>query len=231
VSKAGIKYYFLTLLIILSTALYGAKSPSRKFNEEELNKARREHNYGIFDQKFEGESLLDKISNTINEWIGVLLSPLQHVPAWVIYVIAFVILIILLAVLLRMNGNLSLFGNSGDDAVAGNPAYHENIHEIDFNKEIQEALKQGDYRKAVRLYYLLSLKLLSDKKLIDWQSHKTNREYIRELRATDLRMKLEEVTFMFELVWYGEVEMDQSVFDEIFKEMKGLQGAIKATVV
>jgi hypothetical protein len=213
----------------MSTMAYALPTPARKFNDDELRRERRENNYGLYDEKTEASSWLDNVINRIDEWLSTVFSPIEKVPAWVVYLIAFALLAVLIVVMLGMSGNLP-FGNAGHESADGNASEHENIHEIDFTKEIQEALKQGDYRKAVRLYYLLSLKLLSDKKLIDWQSHKTNREYIRELRATELRMKLEEVTFMFELVWYGEVEMDQTVFDEIFKEMQDLQKAIKATV-
>jgi len=213
----------------MSTITYAAPTPVRKFNAEELKQARSENDYGLYDTKIEENSWLDKILNKIDEWLSDVFSPIGKLPAWVIYVIAFALLLVLIVVILGMTGSLP-FGNSGQESADGNGIDHENIHEIDFTKEIQEALKQGDYRKAVRLYYLLSLKLLSDRKLIDWQSHKTNREYIRELRAQELKMKLEEVTFMFELVWYGEVEMDKIVFDEILKEMQDLQKAIKATV-
>ena len=55
----------------------------------------------------------------------------------------------------------------------------EDINKMDFEKRINDAVNNRDYRLAVRLYYLKMLKLLSDKKIIDWQINKTNSAYVK----------------------------------------------------
>jgi len=55
----------------------------------------------------------------------------------------------------------------------------ENIHEIDFDAEIEKAASQHNYRLAVRMLYLKCLKQLSDATLIKWQPEKTNSNYIK----------------------------------------------------
>src|SRR5690606_33793225 len=50
-----------------------------------------------------------------------------------------------------------------------NIPYHESledIHEIDFSEQIESAIASGNYRLAVRLHYLRTLKSLSDRNLI-----------------------------------------------------------------
>jgi hypothetical protein len=51
---------------------------------------------------------------------------------------------------------------------------NENIHEIDYDQDIKEAIAAGNYSLAVRLLYLQTLKTLSDNALIKWNINKTN---------------------------------------------------------
>jgi hypothetical protein len=88
----------------------------------------------------------------------------------------------------------------------------ENIHELDFNTLLDEAVQQQDYRRAIRLYYLHTLKQLTDRELIHWQPGKTNRSYIRELQAKALRTDFEKITALFEYVWYGGSRVTEAHF-------------------
>lgn len=90
----------------------------------------------------------------------------------------------------------------------------ENIHEMDFNSLIQQAIEQKLYRKAVRLYYLRILKTMTDKEIIEWQINKTNRDYRYELEKTGHSAGFEEITFLFDYIWYGEFPIDEPVFKE-----------------
>jgi hypothetical protein len=49
----------------------------------------------------------------------------------------------------------------------------DNIHEINFDKLIQQSAAQQDYRLAVRFWYLKMLKVMSDADLIHWEISKT----------------------------------------------------------
>lgn len=89
----------------------------------------------------------------------------------------------------------------------------ENIHEIDFNDEINKAVLNGNYRLAVRLLYLRSLKLLSDQELINWQPEKTNQTYIDELEDLERKQEFKILTLGFEYVWYGDFSIDKEVFN------------------
>ncbi len=88
----------------------------------------------------------------------------------------------------------------------------ENIHEIDFDAEIEKAVSQHNYRLAVRMLYLKCLKQLSDATLIKWQPEKTNSAYINELNDVVKRTAFKLLTRQFEYVWYGEFAIDGSTF-------------------
>ncbi|CAN5398715.1 hypothetical protein BH09BAC6_BH09BAC6_07370 [soil metagenome] len=99
----------------------------------------------------------------------------------------------------------------------------ENIHEIDFDAEIEKAVAQHNYRLAVRLLYLKCLKQLSDASLIQWQPDKTNIAYINELSETKQLDAFKLLTRRFEYVWYGGFVIDAPVFkqiNELFQQFK-----------
>ncbi|AEI48294.1 DUF4129 domain-containing protein [Runella slithyformis] len=102
----------------------------------------------------------------------------------------------------------------------------ENIHELDFNKLIEEAIENRNYRLAVRMYYLKSLKQLTDKQLIHWQPTKTNRIYVDELGNSRLKADFERLTSQFEYVWYGEFSVSESEFSVLKEEFSTFSGKI-----
>ena len=79
----------------------------------------------------------------------------------------------------------------------------ENIHEIDFDTAIDEAFMKKDFRLAVRLLYLQTLKRLTDTGLINYKPDKTNRQYVYELANSAYKSDFETLTRQFEFVWYG----------------------------
>ncbi|MBB5619970.1 hypothetical protein HDE69_001008 [Pedobacter cryoconitis] len=91
----------------------------------------------------------------------------------------------------------------------------DNIHEIDFNTEIDQAIQSANYRLAVRLMYLLSLKKLNSRNLINWQPEKTNQTYIREIADPQQRAQFSLLTTQFEYIWYGEFFIDQENFKQV----------------
>ena len=98
----------------------------------------------------------------------------------------------------------------------------ENIHEMDFNQLITNAITQKDYKNAIRLSYLKLLKTLTDEDLITWKADKTNLDYIAELKQSPLQTPFKKTTIVFEHVWYGEFTINESHFDEtmlIFNDM------------
>lgn len=91
----------------------------------------------------------------------------------------------------------------------------ENIHDINFDGEIERAVSQHNYRLAVRMLYLKCLKQLSDANLIKWQIDKTNSAYIDELTNAHQRQLFSSLTLQFEYVWYGEFTIDGQTFKNI----------------
>jgi hypothetical protein len=101
----------------------------------------------------------------------------------------------------------------------------ENIHEITFDEEIEKAIAQRNYRLAIRLLYLSTLKQLNDLQLIHWQIEKTNSAYLNELTNSTQKQSFGKLTRQFEYVWYGDFPVNGQSFQNIrssfhdFKQM------------
>ncbi len=103
-----------------------------------------------------------------------------------------------------------------------------NIHAISFDDMIAEATAKQQYKRAVRLFYLKSLKQLSDREWIDWRPYKTNYEYVRELKKNELDSDFKQVTYLFENVWYGDFQLNQNTFRETERQFKDFEQRINA---
>lgn len=91
----------------------------------------------------------------------------------------------------------------------------ENIHEVDFETAIEEAIGQRNFRLAIRLLYLQTLKRLTDGGLIAWKPDKTNRQYVFELINTPFQADFDRLTTQFEFVWYGDFPLDEARFQQV----------------
>jgi hypothetical protein len=91
----------------------------------------------------------------------------------------------------------------------------ENIHEMDFDKLIQEALRKKEFRLAIRLTFLQSLKILADHQHIYWEPGKTNHDYLNELKVTSLKSGFAQLNYYFEYAWYGNFTISQETFNQV----------------
>jgi hypothetical protein len=120
----------------------------------------------------------------------------------------------------KMN-RLNLFAASSQS----NTSYtieEEDIHVIAFDEAIQNALKDGNYRLAIRFLYLQNLKILTDKDIIAWQPNKTNRDYVYELIPT-LQQTFKHITDVFEYAWYGQLNVSEDDFFELKEDVLNFQ--------
>ncbi|MDD3040265.1 DUF4129 domain-containing protein [Bacteroides sp.] len=131
--------------------------------------------------------------------------------------ICIAIILLLLIIWFVYRKNPGLFMRSPKSALPYS-VEEDTIYGVDFPGGITDALAHNDYREAVRLLYLQTLKHLSDEKRIDWQPYKTPTQYNSEVRMPAFR----ELTNHFLRVRYGNFEATE----ELFGKMQTLQGEI-----
>lgn len=102
----------------------------------------------------------------------------------------------------------------------------EYIHETDLDRFLREALIASNWPLAVRLYFLQTIKQLSEKEAIVWSKEKTNRDYLREMRSHRLGTQFRDATRQYERVWYGNQPLTAAEFERLEPEFKALLGEI-----
>ena len=81
--------------------------------------------------------------------------------------------------------------------------------------QLRNAIKNGNYRMAVRYLYLQTLSRLAERKFIEINTNKTNYEYVTEVRKHKFANEFASLTLKYEYVWYGEYPVDGKLFEQI----------------
>ena len=97
--------------------------------------------------------------------------------------------------------------------------------------EAELLAREGNLRGAIRKGYIALLCELSDRKLIGLAQHKTNRDYLRDVRKKrELHENMNGLTQNFERHWYGTEETEEKDWEEFrngyFKTVGNGQSAV-----
>lgn len=130
------------------------------------------------------------------------------------YLVGIALLVVVIMMILKVDAFKIFYAGQGASTIKYN-VLDENIHEMDFENLIQEAISKNDYRTGVRLVFLYSLKILSDKQLIHWEQGKTNHDYVAELKSPELKTGFNELSFYFEYAWYGNFSINHDLFSKV----------------
>jgi hypothetical protein len=92
----------------------------------------------------------------------------------------------------------------------------------------RQLLEGGEFRVALRAFYLASLAHLAERDLITIAKFKSNHEYERELRRRahalpDLATLFEQSVTVFESVWYGMHDVNAELVMEFSAKVKSIK--------
>lgn len=113
-----------------------------------------------------------------------------------------------------------IFGTNSNKKKIDYYDIEKNIHLVDFEKLIRESLEQGKKRLCVRYYYLWLLKVMAENNFIDWHVDKTNTDYLYELQSKPLKDEFTYLSYLYNYIWYGEFDMDDSSFQNTQSRFK-----------
>lgn len=143
------------------------------------------------------------------------------------YILLGVLVFLLIRFFLRVNSN-HLITKAKEQGSVAITEEEQIIKNEDIPALIREAINQKNYRLAIRYYYLLSLKYLSDNETIAWQPQKTNADYINELKSSGLKDSFRNITRIYDYVWYGEFGVDALKFETLKQSFENLNNSIKS---
>lgn len=208
----------------------------KTFSEKAMNTYRASDDF-IYNEDYTFTSAIDKFFDTIKRYFIWLLEKLfgplfaknvfDALPSRdiVLYTITFVLLGLIIFFFYKSKLRFLFYKKSKKSS--GLTFIEENIHEIDFVSEILNAEEQKKYRLAIRLQFLALLKQLDTVDLIHWESQKTNREYIQQLKNDEFRSEFEEIVLIFEYVWYGEFTPNEEQYKKTVELFRVLQNKLQ----
>lgn len=86
----------------------------------------------------------------------------------------------------------------------------EDLNILNFEIEISDALANKNYALVVRLRYLNALHILAKADLVQVKNGKTNYDYLYELKSGVIKDNFSALARLFDYIWYGEFEANQS---------------------
>jgi hypothetical protein len=93
----------------------------------------------------------------------------------------------------------------------------------------RELLEQGEFRLALRAFYLASLAHLAERNLVSLAKFKSNRDYLRELQRRahafpEVASVFDNNVGVFDRVWYGRHEVDAELVARFAADVQRLKG-------
>lgn len=119
------------------------------------------------------------------------------------------------------DSNVGLFRKknvAANNAGTGEEEMPEDIFAINYQKEIDKAVAQGNFRMAIRLNFLRMLRTLSDKNIIQYKQDRTNLDYLMQLHGSKHYPSFFRLTRHFEYAWYGQFEVSREAYQLISGE-------------
>ncbi|WP_157417844.1 hypothetical protein [Aequorivita capsosiphonis] len=163
----------------------------------------------------------------IGQIFGFHLTPgMYQIIKLIVYSLLIFFAIYILIKLLVGNNASSLFSRQSK-LVAPLNIQEEHIENVDLDSYIKNALKEENYRLAIRYMYLKSLKLLSLNNIIDWHFEKTNTDYYREIENESLKENFKKASYLYDNIWYGEYALDKIGFENAQKDFERLNQHLK----
>ncbi len=192
------------------------KIDKRSFLSAEVDKLKADPDLNYQQPPTVAESLWDRFKQWLSWFFDSLFEKASttDLGRLIMYTLAAVVVIVVIMMMLKVNA-VKVFYLGADQGRQPYQVFHENIHEMDFDKLIQAAVEKNEFRLATRLVFLHALKLLSDKHLIEFSAGKTNHDYVEELKPSDLKTGLNELSFYFDYAWYGNFMITDTQFQKI----------------
>ena len=235
------KYLYIIVLLI-SFSTFGQKDTLqyeknhieiKQFNKEKLSnfKNQKDFQYDV-EKEVRNKTWLDHVL----KWIGNRLKELLQwlfgdrravgVFKFIVTVLPYVVGILMLLLILKVFINVRTEGiylKAGINTHIKMSDEEKIIKNRDIKALITKALKEKDYRLAIRYHYLYILQQFEVKGLINWELQKTNHDYEKELLNKQLKQHFKDITYLYDFVWYGDFKIEKKDFEKAEVQFKNIE--------
>jgi len=199
----------------------------RLLSDDLLDKYKNDPEFDYDGGPEEADDWITKIKNWINHQLIRLSSSKVYsiLLDYLYYGLMIIALILIIRGLTKADRRGLLFGKINTNEIKMIES-EEDISQINFDELIAAAAERKDYKLAVRYLFLKSLKLLSEKELIELRNNKTNYQYLSEIKNNRISSAFQIATSRFEWIWYGDFPVDEKVMKSSQKDFNELFGLI-----
>lgn len=208
------------------------------FNKEQIEKYKDD---GAFDymEQVEGDSWWTRFKKWVDlrfqqliDWLfgdykahSVVVFLLNILP----YIILGAVVGFIIWLFIRLNPGASIL-NEPKKAEVYLSEEEEIIQSKDISELIEMAVNNGEYRLAVRYYYLQLLKQLNEAEIIHYEYQKTNAEYLAEIKEDRIKTPLKKIMRFYDFIWYGNFPVTPDDFSRVQASFKELGSSLKPAV-
>jgi len=202
--KKGVTYLLIFLLPMLSLT-QDSSGNDRSYDQEQLDKFNSMSSYDY-----------DRVIPPSNNLFAKFFRAIANALGWFFStVFGYMVIAVLVGLLIWIILKNTSSGKAGltkrqtkDDGLT--VMDKERLEQADFDELLKQALRNENYRLAIRYTFLKSLKVLQQADLIDWHKEKTNYDYLLEL-PTHHHSDFKKVVSVYEYVWYGEFSAEREL--------------------
>lgn len=239
--KRSINNY--VFFIILFTCLFGQSGrlsafhqiaddtthiDQKSFNNTQLEAFKADKDFQYKELSQAGLSWWDRFKLMIGLWLSQLFSAGGGSPFLKILIYTLCALAVIYVVLKLLKIDIRhIFYRSARKSRLQYHSIDDDIHAMDFDTLIKQAVSNNNFREAVRLIYLAALKQLSDHDHLHWKIGKTNHEYMDELSGTAFKEEFDQLSYYFEYSWYGQFTVSRTLYADVSKKYQSLTDKIK----
>ena len=194
---------------------------TEKYNGEEFN-------YNVNDGNAQNliERFLQWFFQTLRDNFGVDISPEAiQVITYFIYLLMGGLVVYLL-VRFFIGENISSIFKKAPSGLIDINLSEDHIELVDLEVLLNNAMRQKDFRLAIRYQYLKILKTLSQRNIIDWHFEKTNLDYLQEISTPAIQKPFKEVSYLYDYIWYGEQYVDEEIYTAAEDRFRALENQI-----
>jgi len=190
---------------------------SRSFDDSKLEEYRNNPEFQYGEVSTAGMSFWDRMMLLLGLWFAQIFTSGSE-SSWVKYLVYLSCISIVIYVILKLLkvDIRHVFYRPARQVPLQHRKIEDDIHEMDLDTLINQAISALKYREAIRLVYLAALKELSGRDHLHWRVGKTNHEYMNELIGTPFQKEFDELSYFFDYSWYGLFSVDKAIYEKVY---------------
>ncbi|MCH4822827.1 DUF4129 domain-containing protein [Gramella lutea] len=245
------------ILILLTCFFFGNVFPQEKDSIIEKKEISYDQSSGLSPIEFDQEKIeayktqkeFDYLQNTENEswwtrfkkWLNAKYQQFMNwlfgdyepnsVLALIISIVPFILLLVLLGLVAWLFSRLNPGGRMLQQPKTSDVFLTEEeelVKKEDLPKLIKKAVNNGEFRLAVRYYYLDELRKLDELRLIDYKFQKTNKDYSEEIEDYVIGKHFYEISKLYEFIWYGSFQVSEADYRKIEKNFQSMDNSLNS---